>query len=312
MNRLHRLAIFTAGMTFLLAAIGGLVRATESGLGCPDWPTCHGRIVVPVQYHSRIEYSHRFTAGIVIICTLLLAAVASRWYRNERRIRNLALVTVPIVFSQAALGALVVALELDAESVVLHLLVAMSLLAVLLALVVDTSSITTTATAGREDHQRFVRSAIVVAVATLALMLLGSYVSGREAGLAFTDWPLFDGRILPDRGGLLPGLHFAHRLAAAVVGLAVVWLARAARRTNQHQHLVRLTTAAAAVFGVQVVIGAGNVLTELSTITRTAHSALGGLLWGLLFSAAYLAHRLHAASTPQVSYPRGDERGDER
>lgn len=310
MQKLHRLAVFTAAMTLLLAAVGGLVRASESGLGCPDWPTCHGRIVAPAHYHSIIEYSHRLTAAIVVISTLLLAAVALREHRRERRIRNLAVVTVPIVLSQALLGALVVALELEAESVVAHLLVAMALLAVLLALVIDTSSIIRRPSAllpraapgadgpAPTDPARFARSALFVALATLALMLLGSYVSGRNAGLAFPDWPLFDGRLLPNRGGLLPGLHFAHRVAAALVGVAVVWLARLARRTHQHPYLVRLTIAATAGFGLQILVGAGNVLTKLSTVTRTAHSAIGGLLWGLLFSAAYLAHRLLATAGP--------------
>src|SRR5437879_8733734 len=121
MNRtLRRLAVVTTVFTYLLVAAGGLVRATESGLGCPDWPRCHGRLVPPGNFHSVVEYSHRLLASIVIILTIALATAAViAWRRGEvsRRAVRLSAATVPLVFSQAILGAVVVALELDAESV---------------------------------------------------------------------------------------------------------------------------------------------------------------------------------------------------
>ena len=50
----------------LLAAVGqvtlgGVVRLTDSGLGCPDWPLCHGKLIPPAEFHTLIEYSHRKT-----------------------------------------------------------------------------------------------------------------------------------------------------------------------------------------------------------------------------------------------------------
>ncbi|MGH9042352.1 MAG: COX15/CtaA family protein [Acidimicrobiia bacterium] len=296
MSTLRRLAVITTVTTYLLVSVGGMVRATESGLGCPDWPRCHGSLIPPFEYHALIEYSHRLIASVVIFLTLALAAVAiARRSQIERRARRLAIATVPVVFSQALLGALVVALELHAESVVAHLLVALSLFAILISLVIETTPSVPAPGEAPADRD-FARRLTWVTVSTLALMLLGSYVSGRDAGLAFPDWPLFDGRILPATHGVLPDLHFAHRVLAAAVSVAVFALARSVRRRAQAAPVNVLVRIASAVIGIEILVGAGNVWTKLSPVTRTAHLALGALVFGALFAATRLAWRLPSPS----------------
>jgi protoheme IX farnesyltransferase len=308
MTTLRRLAVVTTVATYVLVTVGGLVRATGSGLGCPDWPRCHGSLIPPPDFHAWVEYSHRLTASVVIVLTLVLAAAAWRARRRlSRTAVRLALATVPIVFSQALLGALVVALDLHAESVVAHLLVAMTLVAFLIALLVEIAVPQSAGNAGRApaDH-RFALALSATAAGALVLMLLGSYVSGRGAGLAFPDWPLFDGRLLPAHHGILSDLHFAHRLLAAVVAVAIFALARRARRRPPAPAVTRLVRAAAVLVGVEVLVGAGNVWTRLSPVTRTAHLALGALLWGTLFAASRLAWRLPAplpADVPAAPAP---------
>src|SRR5260370_17511268 len=72
----RRLAVATAIFAYLQIALGGVVRVSGSGLGCPDWPLCHGRPYPPADLHAIIEYSHRAVGtvtGILIIATVLLA-----------------------------------------------------------------------------------------------------------------------------------------------------------------------------------------------------------------------------------------------
>jgi cytochrome c oxidase assembly protein subunit 15 len=308
MNRtLRRLAVVTTVFTYLLVAVGGLVRGTESGLGCPDWPRCHGRLYPPLEYHAIIEYSHRATASIVIWLTVALAVVGFRNRRQlTRRVFTLAVIPLPIVLSQAILGAVVVHLDLKAESVVAHLLVAMSLVAVLISLVVEVApagsslALPPPGAARTAIDRRFAAIASTVAGSALFLMLLGSYMAGRGGGLAFRTWPLFEGHVIPSSHGVGPDLHFAHRVVAAVVAVAIFALARMVRRRPQAPPVTTMVRVAAALIGVEILLGAANVWTRLSAVTRTAHLATGALIWGALFTAARLAWRLPAGELAEV------------
>ena len=60
---------------FLLMTMGNIVSATGSGLGCPDWPLCHGRLLPPAQTEVLIEFSHRLKAipfTILLLITVVL------------------------------------------------------------------------------------------------------------------------------------------------------------------------------------------------------------------------------------------------
>src|ERR1700716_4408221 len=82
----RRRAWVTAIFAYLQIALGGVVRVSGSGLGCPDWPLCHGRPYPPADLHAIIEYSHRAVGtvtGVLIIATVVLAWVV---YRTRRPI----------------------------------------------------------------------------------------------------------------------------------------------------------------------------------------------------------------------------------
>src|SRR5947209_6840973 len=106
----RRLAFTTAAFAYLQIALGGVVRVSGSGLGCPDWPLCHGRPYPAPDIHSVIEYSHR-TVG-TITGVLLIATVATAWIVFRRRrpiVAWLASGALAAIAAEGALGGIVVA-----------------------------------------------------------------------------------------------------------------------------------------------------------------------------------------------------------
>src|SRR2546422_623174 len=130
----RRLALVTAIFAYLQIALGGLVRVSGSGLGCPDWPLCHGRPYPPADPHAIIEYSHRAVGsvtGILIIATVVLAWVVFRTRRPV--VAWLATASLIGVVGEGILGGVVVANELSPWLVVVHLGLGMMILGFLVA-----------------------------------------------------------------------------------------------------------------------------------------------------------------------------------
>src|SRR5205809_3319659 len=138
--RFRRLLIATILGTFALIVIGGVVRVSDSGLGCgaagsgtKGWPLCGGRVVPFLQENAVIEFSHRAAATIVVVLIALLALQAFRRLRDRRWLVRGGLAAGVLVLAQAALGGLTVEHGLHSAFVAAHLGLAMLLLALLIA-----------------------------------------------------------------------------------------------------------------------------------------------------------------------------------
>ncbi|MCA1833521.1 MAG: heme o synthase [Actinomycetota bacterium] len=289
-TRFQKLSIATAGMTVVLIGVGGLVRATGSGLGCPGWPKCFGRWIPPLEYHAIIEYSHRLAASMAITLVGALAVAALGAYRKTPAILWPALFGVVLVFVQAGLGAAVVNHELSPWLVTVHFATAMILLAVVTLTLVN-SFCALTGKGRPHFRSRFSRFAAIVAAATFGLLLIGAYVRGAGAGLAFPDWPLMNGRLVPHLGGAATD-HFAHRAMALVVGILIVMLIRQVRSSAQHRDVRLLANTAGVLFLAQALAGAANVWSKLAAPTVVAHVVLSALTWGSVLGVALLSRRL--------------------
>jgi protoheme IX farnesyltransferase len=281
LTRFAKLAIAAAAATFVLITVGGLVRATDSGLGCPDWPLCFGDWVPPAELHAWIEHSHRLVAA-VLVGPLVGAVALITVFTARRRDRVLLIAAVGaglLVIVQALLGAQVVIQQLRRELVTAHLGMALTLLALTILI------------ADRAVHGPMPgrRSALPIgligltAAAVFAQMLLGSWVTGHDAGLAYPDFPLMNGSLLPVVDAPTQAIQVAHRaLAVVVVGL-VAWSAVAVRRRTQSRLPRTLAGVAVGLVIVQVALGAANVWSRLSAAVVVPHLAVGAALFATCF-----------------------------
>jgi heme o synthase len=286
----RRLAVVTIAATFVLIAVGGLVRATDSGLGCPDWPRCFGRLVPPAELHAWIEHSHRLIASVVMVLVALLVVAAWRT-GQERVVRWASVAALAMVLAQAVIGAFVVWWKLEAESVTLHLATALALVALLI--YIGFRARWPTDRARRHGQDRgFARLVAAGAALVYLQMLVGSTVTGYHAGLAY---PL--NVLLPDLGPAVARVQLVHRTLAVVVGALVVAIWLVARRTQRaHPTVTRLAGYAAGLVAVQIGLGVANVANRLSALTVVPHLAVGALLWGTMVALALHADRF--AGTP--------------
>ena len=271
--------------------LGALVRATGSGDACgDDWPVCNGRWIPELDANVLIEYVHRLATPVLVGLTGWLVVIAVRRYRSDRRVLLPAVAAFALLFVQAGLGAVVVRTKLSPELVTAHLATAMLLVA---ALVLATAGAWTM---GRRRGGGSVLPWVAAAI-VYAAILVGAFVRGEGAGLAFEDWPLMDGRALPAvEWGAGQLAHFLHRVVALLSLGAVAWVTVAAwRRRAERGSAAALAAAALVAVSLQVIVGAVNVWTGLAVAARVAHVALAAVTWAGIVASAAL-QRIEAAA----------------
>src|SRR5919198_3306259 len=307
MTSFRRLAVATVLTTLVLVTVGVLVRATDSGVACPQWPGCfEGRFVPSLSdsYPVWLEWTHRTLAVIVGFEIVALAIVAFLVARDRPSILLSSIGGMALVGFQAYLGRETVRLGNTGASVTAHLATAMALVGVLVYILVRSGY--PARIVGRGSSQRFTLIAAFTAVATFALLLFGSNVTATNAALVFRDWPLMNGSLFPPLTDVTTA-HVLHRWVAIVVGLVLVGLAVAAWRTQRGRPAVtRLAIAAAGLYPIQAVVGGAQVLTRLDEWTQTAHLALGAVIWGLLTGlvvTSYFEARVDVRGRATVSGP---------
>ena len=310
MTRFQKLAAATVVTTVLLVTIGVVVRATGSGMGCPDWPLCHGQLIPPLSdSQAWIEWIHRTVAAIIGFEILGLALLAWLDYRDRRSILWPSIAAVLLVGFQAWLGRETVRLNNSGESVTAHLAAAMALLGLLVFVLVR--SFYPARIAGRGASQRFTLLATFTAISIFALLLFGSHVTATSQWYVFPDWPLMNGAVVPPLTDA-NNAHVLHRWVAVVVGIIVWATALAAWRTQRaHDSIVRLSLTIAVLYTIQAVVGGLQVLTGLAAWTQTLHLALGAVIWGLAAGLAVVAYlEARTAVTAGSGLPaRGDQAG---
>jgi len=294
------------GATISLVVIGVIVRATDSGMGCPDWPLCYGQLIPPttdsgdvIAYKAWLEWIHRAIAALIGLIVLAVVFIALRNLKGRRSLQGASIALLALVLFQAWLGRQTVLESNSGQSVTAHLASAMAFVGLQVWVLARSGYDETLAGIRRASGS--VVAPIVAAGAIYALLLFGSNVTGTDTGLLYPDWPLMGGTLFPPITELSTPM-VVHRYATAIVGLiliSAIWIVR--REKGGSARVRQLLTYAAVVFAVQCVIGAIQIFTKLAPWTQTLHVALATLIWILTVGAASIAlleGRTAGGSTP--------------
>jgi protoheme IX farnesyltransferase len=284
-----RLAVISAVLVWALITIGGVVRVTESGLGCADdWPLCEGSYVPALRVDAILEYSHRIVAALVSLLLVLVAVGAWRRYRDARWVVIPAIAALVLVFVEAFLGAVVVWMELPPTPVVIHLAVALTILALAIVVAVVAQYPEERRQAETADN---LSGLLWLTVPALFLLLLsGGLVTGSGAAAACgTTFPLCIGRLIPEQGFGLQRIHMLHRLWMLILAVLLTLIVVYANR-GEHPREIRVWSwVLAAFFVAQVTVGITQVIFDLPVALRGAHVALAAAVWGSLVVLASIA-----------------------
>src|ERR1700674_3149110 len=308
MKAFRALSVAAALVTYALVVLGGVVRVSGSGLGCPDWPLCHGRLLPPLDLHAIIEYSHRTTATLASALIVLMAVVAWLALRKRRDIVIPSMVALGLLLVQVVLGAITVRLELPPMIVLAHLATAMALLGAVCVTAVaaclpDVSNARIALKRGsRGPTPRPLasagRPARLAAAGTYLLILSGSLVVGSGASGACNAWPLCGGGFSLAFDGY-PAIQLLHRGLAAAIGVLIIVSLVALLRRYREERAVRATVALTlAALAFQVAVGASVVTLHLPAALRGLHLALASAVWAGTVVLAVLASRLPLAGEP--------------
>lgn len=323
---MKRLLLTTTLIAMVLAygvvVLGAYVRLSDAGLGCPDWPGCYGRLVVPSTEHGIAEANaayaqrpveqekawkemiHRYFASTLGLLIVALAVLAWRARRDDpSTLVAVPSLLVPLVVFQGLLGMWTVTLLLKPLVVTAHLIGGLMTLSLLWWTLL---SLRWPRPASRAANG-LSRLAVLAVVAIAVQIMLGGWTSTNYAALACTDFPKCHGSWWPEmdfrdafvlwRGlgvnyeyGVLDAparvaVHFSHRLGALATTIVVLLVAVGALRAADSR-LRFWGGLMLLALGAQVALGIGNVHYGLPLPVAVAHNVVAAAL--LLTAVAML------------------------
>lgn len=323
-NAIANWLLAVASLVFLMVVVGGITRLTESGLSITEWKPITG-VIPPLteadwqeafrKYQQIPEYQlinqgmslaqfkfiffwewvHRLLGRVIG----LAFALPLLWFAMQRAIpkgyglRLVALLALGGM--QGAIGWWMVAsglvdrTDVSHYRLATHLLTALVILSGLIWTALDLKALAKNATA---TPARLTRFGAGVALILFIQLLFGAYTAGLNAGLAASDWPLMNGKLLPEPS--LSGsavhvltndpfiIHFVHRWWAWIAVIALVLLARRVKQAGVRPAAIAIHSA----FGTQMLLGIATVMTQVNIVLAVLHQAVGALvvaatIWGL-------------------------------
>ena len=306
-RRFHRLALAALALVFLQIVLGSTVRATGSGMGCPDWPLCHGTFLPALDFESCLEYSHRAVGALVSTVSLIGVAWIAFDARLRRSLGLLAGWMTVLIVALVTFGAVTVAFDMPPAVVACHLELAGALAVVWLTIAQRAGELARPLAPAAPSRGFYRGWSLVAFGCAIVQVFLGALVSVSHAGLACPDFPTCYGMWLPPMVGNV-ALMMIHRFGAYTVAGSVFVLVALAE-WQAEARVRRLARAAGLLVLVQIALGISMVLLQVPVPISVTHLATGMTLFITLYASVYAsfprlwAAREDAAAPAEVALP---------
>ena len=264
----RRLVLIALGAIYLNIVSGALVRVTNSGLGCPDWPLCEGKPTPPFQFHGLIEFTNRVVALAVIVVAILLAIAAWRSIRQQSKWLFRGSLSIGIItFMQGPLGGVTVLLDLHPIAVMSHFVLALIEFVIIVVLTLETFEVTPD---WSPLPPRWLATGGILLTAWAWLVI----ISGAVVTMSGTHPGSDD---VPRLWNLLDSAYLHVRVAASFVVVLGIFLVVLARVIRPPSVVTRFAWALVITITAQIVIGEWQWRTQLPWWLVLIHVTLGTL-----------------------------------
>ncbi|MDO1447547.1 COX15/CtaA family protein [Rhodocytophaga aerolata] len=302
-NAFRKMGIVTIVAVYLLILVGGIVRSTGAGMGCPDWPQCFGSWVPPTDvaqlpanyqeiykdrgyadvefnvYKTWTEYINRLIGvliGIFIFLTLLLSVP---YLKTDKTVFFLSLVSFILVGFQGWLGSVVVATNLAPWMVTVHMLVAIVLVFLLIYTVARsfTGKITL---ATIEGKSRINKILYFLLASSVLQIVLGTQV--REAIDEIAASLSGNGRdTWIEQLGL--GFYIHRSLSSLILAAHLYLLYLLKRNTIKNPVITKYTVALVSIVLLEILAGMGMAYLGIPAFLQPIHLLLAVAAIGIQF-----------------------------
>lgn len=284
-------------LVFNLAVIewGAYVRASGSGAGCGDhWPTCNGDLIPrPERIETLIEFTHRATSGLALLATVALLVLAMRAFPARHRARRAAGATMVFMLGEAAVGAVLVLLQLVAhnDSVARAGVMGLHLVNTFLLLAGYVLTTFWAAGGGAVRLRQQGKVGLLLGLTLASMLVLGA--SGGITALGDTLFPagtLAEGIVqdFSPTAHLLLRLRIFHPLIAIGTALLAGAAAFAAAARERASAVRQSALVLVILLGAQLLLGVVNLLLLAPVWAQLLHLLMADLVW---MSAVLLAAR---------------------
>lgn len=296
LNLFQKTVLVTLAATFLLIFIGGLVRATGAGLGCPDWPKCFGLWIPPTRasdlpaeynvdqfnvFKTWMEYVNRLVGVLVGFLIVLTLFFSTRYILRTPSVFIGAIAALVLVLFQGWLGGQVVRSGLQSGMITIHMVIAVLILNVLVWTWFRSVRDRIRLLMNRRGKRNLIITLLVLLVVVMAQVIFGSQV--REAlEMVKAAYPALERSLWIDQVG---GIDRLHRSFSWLVLLFVVLFLYLALKYGDDTLLPLLAGLTLAATLLQMILGAGLVYLGIPPAAQVFHLWIAAFMTAVPFFA---------------------------